>query len=527
MGTVRGHKKERAAERHGPQTPDVVAATAGTGRGDGGSVPSPRERLRSREMTVKVFVAGVTFVALFRINRSAAVVGAMLAPVVSELVTDYVERHRWSLRRLRRGSAAVAVIGEEEKAYAARRRGGGTAGGGGGLPGALFAGLAAMALVGGGIFISQHIGGGHPSAVGPTGSTNTGPTTRLPGPPGHVIGLAGATPTAAPPFITWHAVPGAAHYAVRRNGRLVARPTTNSFNDRRAPHGTLTYRVTAMAHGVAGLPSTRHTIVYQAEAPPQAGINLTPTSGPNDPPSFSWDQVSQAETYAIYRDGEPIGEIGAAEPTYTDRDVDPGTYDYRVAWIHGRVESLPSPPVRILYQPVVHPVEAPTGLRGSSPTPAQPELRWTPVDVAHGYTVYRGGTPVGNPTKPFFRDDTAEAGTLTYFVTATVDGVESGHSSSIEIRFVPPLPPPAGVAGPGTFTSLPIVLTWYRVDGAEGYVVYRDGVPLPETRGTTFKDADASLADHTYTVATVNTIGAVGEQSARVPVTYEPPAVVS
>jgi len=85
MGIVRGHRKERAAECRGPQTPDVVAATAGTGRGDGGSVPSPRERLRSREMAVKIFVAGVTFVALFKVNRSAAVVGAMLAPVVSEL----------------------------------------------------------------------------------------------------------------------------------------------------------------------------------------------------------------------------------------------------------------------------------------------------------------------------------------------------------------------------------------------------------------------------------------------------------
>jgi hypothetical protein len=452
MGIVGGHKKERAAELRGPQAPDVVAATTGTGRGDGGSVPSPTERLRSREMAVKIFVAGVTFVALFQINRSAAIVGAMLAPVVSELVTDYVERHQWSLRRLRRGSAAVLVTGQEEQAYAARRRRGGAAGGGGGLPGALFAGIAAIALVGGGILIAEHIGGGHSSAVGPTGPTDTGSTNPPPGPPGHVIGLAGATPTASPPFITWHAVAGAVRYEVRRNGRLVARPTTNSFRDRLAPHGTLTYRVTAMAHGVAGPPSTGHTVLYEAEAPPQTGTHRPPTGGP---------------------------------------------------------------------------VDAPTGLSGSSPTPTQPELTWNPVDGARDYTVYRGGTPVGHPTKPFFRDATAEAGTSTYFVTVTVDGVESGHSDSIEIRFVPPLPPPTGLAGPGTFTYLPIVLTWYRVDGARGYVVYRDGVPTPETGWTTLRDGDASLADHSYTVATVNAIGAEGEQSAPVQVTYEPPPIVS
>ena len=452
MGIVRGHRKERAAECRGPQTPDVVAATAGTGRGDGGSVPSPRERLRSREMAVKIFVAGVTFVALFKVNRSAAVVGAMLAPVVSELVTDYVERHQWSVRRLRRGSAAVVVIGQEEKAYAARRRRGGAAGGGGGLPGALFAGLAAIALVGGGMLIWQHSGGGHTSAVGPTGPADTGSPKRPPGPPGHVIGLAGATPTAVPPFITWHAVAGAVRYDVWRNGRLVARPTTNSFRDRHAPNGSLTYRVTAMAHGVAGPPSTRHTVVYEAEAPPQTGTHRPPAGGPVDPP---------------------------------------------------------------------------TGLTGSSPTPAEPELTWNPVHRAGEYTVYRGGTPVGHPAKPLFRDAKAEAGTSTYFVTVTVDGVESGHSGSIEVRFVPPLLPPSGLAGPGTFTYLPIVLTWYKVDGAQGYVVYRDGVPLPETRSTTLRDGDASLADHSYTVAAVNAIGAEGEQSAPVQVTYTPPPAVS
>jgi hypothetical protein len=207
-----------------------------------------------------------------------------------------------------------------------------------------------------------------------------------------------------------------------------------------------------MAHGVAGPPSTRHTVVYEAEAPPQTDIHRTSIGGP---------------------------------------------------------------------------VDAPTGLNGSSPTPAQPELTWNPVDGARDYTVFRGGTPVGHPTKPFFRDATAEAGTSTYFVTVTVDGVESGQSGSIEIRFVPPLPPPTGLTGPGTFTYLPIVLTWYPVDGAEGYVVYRDGAPLPETRWTSFRDGDASLADHSYTVAAVNEIGTEGEQSAPVQVTYDPPVVVS
>jgi len=525
MGIVGGQKKDRAAERHGPQAPDVVTATAGTGRGDAGSVPSPTERLRSRETAVRVFVAGITFVVLFPVDKAAAIVGAMLAPVVSDLVTDYVHRHRWSLRRLRRGSVAVAGVGyAEDDAYAARRRGGGAAGGGGGLPGAVFAGLAAIALVGGGILVSQLIGGGHHAAPGPTGTTTTStppPHVRL----AHVVGLAGATPTADPPFITWHAVSGAVRYEVRRDGNVVAKPSTNRFRDKLAPHGALTYRVTAMAHGVAGTPSRRRTIVYQVEAPPQAGIRLMPISGRNDPPSFFWDPVSQAERYAVYRNGERIKEIGVVKAQFTDVGVDPGTYDYQVAWIRGDVESLPSAPVRIVYQPVVEPVKAPTGLTGTSPRATPPELAWNPVDGADGYTVFRGGAPVGHPATPFFRDRTAPAGTSTYSVTATVDGVESGHSDSVQILYVPPLPPPTGLTGPGTFTYLPIVLTWYTVTGADGYVVYRDGVPLPEIRGTTFRDGDASFADHSYTVAAVNAIGVTGKPSGPVPVTYAPPVI--
>jgi len=49
-------------------------------------------------------------------------------------------------------------------------------------------------------------------------------------------------------------------------------------------------------------------------------------------------------------------------------------------------------------------------------------------------------------------------------------------------------------------------------------------------RGGTYdfkRDGDASLADHSYTVAAVNAIGAEGEQSAPVQVTYTPPPAVS
>ena len=67
MGKVRGHTKEPVAARQRPLSPDAHRGGA-LGEGDGGSVPSARERLRSRELAVKVFVAGVTYVALAPIS---------------------------------------------------------------------------------------------------------------------------------------------------------------------------------------------------------------------------------------------------------------------------------------------------------------------------------------------------------------------------------------------------------------------------------------------------------------------------
>ena len=145
MGKVRGHTEETVGAQHRPMAPDVVTAGAPLGEGDGGSVPSVRERLRSRDLAVKVFVAGATYVALVWINKAWAVIGAVLSPIVSDLVRDFVERHHWSLRRLRRGSAATVLLGHEEEAYASRKRAGARAGRPD--PGGLMASAAAVALV--------------------------------------------------------------------------------------------------------------------------------------------------------------------------------------------------------------------------------------------------------------------------------------------------------------------------------------------------------------------------------------------
>jgi hypothetical protein len=523
MGKVRGHTHEMAGAQNRPAAPDVVTAGAPLGAGGGSSVPSARERLRSRELTVKVFVAGVTYVALAPITQLGAIVGVMVSPILSDLVKDYVERHRWSLRRLRRGSAAAALLGHEEEAYASRRRAG--RGPSGGIPGALMASVAAMALVIAGIAASGLGGDGHTSAAQPTASNTT--TVQHPGAPDQVIGLDGVTPTADQPVLTWTAVPGARRYVVFRNGRRVSTQTAPEFRDPTASLGVLNYRVAALAHGQRGPRSRTYTIVYQATPPPAPDIDLRRTGPTTDPPSFAWNQVPGAAEYVVYRDGSRIDPTTTAT-SFTDRAAAPGIHRYQVAWIRAGVESLPSNALRIEYRPEAPPPPPPpTGLSGPKVTADPPVLTWTGVDGADGYTVYRDDQPVSDQTGTSFTDVGATDGPHSYYVTARTGGAESVHSNVVRIMYVPRLPFPSGIHQTSATTDPP-ALSWDPVAGASAYNVYRDGGFVVRVQQPGFSDDSAPPGTHDYTVSTVNRIRAEGTQSApAVAITYDPPPVIS
>lgn len=394
MGKVRGHPKEQGAYRHAPASPEVVTAGAPFRNGDAGSVPSAWERLRSRELAVKVFVAGATYVALAPFTQLGAIVGVMVSPILSDLVKDYVERHHWSARRLRRRSAAVAVLGHEEEAYAARKRPG--RGPGGGLPGALMASVAAVALVVAGVAaanLAKDNGAGGPG--------HTTPDTHLVA-VGQVLGLNGVSPTAEAPFLRWHAVPHASRYVVYRHGKVVDTTGHLYFRDTHAKFGVLNYRVVAEAGDRTGLPSDRRTIVYQATPPPASGITLSGLTPTTQHPSLSWNAPPAAEEYVVYRDDVRIASTPDAG--YEDDSVGAGTYAYRVAWISaGGAESHWSKARTIAYQPLVGPPPPPpppppSDLTGPKVTADAPVLTWSGGDGADGFTIYRDDQPVGTQT---------------------------------------------------------------------------------------------------------------------------------
>ncbi|MBX7551807.1 PHB depolymerase family esterase [Streptomyces sp. tea 10] len=86
------------------------------------------------------------------------------------------------------------------------------------------------------------------------------------------------------------------------------------------------------------------------------------------------------------------------------------------------------------------------------------------------------------------------------------------------------LPAPSGLTVTGT-TDTGASLSWNSVSGAASYNVYRDGTKVGSATGTTYTDTGLSAGTtYGYTVAAVDSSGAVGASSASVTATTTGPA---
>lgn len=77
--------------------------------------------------------------------------------------------------------------------------------------------------------------------------------------------------------------------------------------------------------------------------------NLVSTGPTSQAPALSWDPVSGATSYDIYRDGTLAGT--STTTSYTDSGTGPGTYTYAVAAMFTGVEGSDSSPVAVTYDP--------------------------------------------------------------------------------------------------------------------------------------------------------------------------------
>ncbi|MBS1198066.1 MAG: depolymerase family esterase [Proteobacteria bacterium] len=167
---------------------------------------------------------------------------------------------------------------------------------------------------------------------------------------------------------------------------------------------------------------------------------------------------------------------------------------------------------------------APTNLTCTT-TDSTVSLKWDGVQGATGYAVYRGATKIGAPTATNQADSGLKTGsTYTYKVTGTAQASE-GAAAEVKCTTTGPVPvldAPAGVNGTSTVNS--VALTWTAVEGANGYIVYRNGSRVGTASAANFADSGlVSATAYSYAVTTLNSANVESAKSVAVTVTTKVP----
>lgn len=194
--------------------------------------------------------------------------------------------------------------------------------------------------------------------------------------------------------------------------------------------------------------------------------------------NLSWNAVTGADSYNIYRDLVMIGNVTV--PSYLDEDVANGiVYEYSVSAVNGNGESNRS--VVVSAKPMEPPPpNVPTGLK-VIPGEEKAALSWDAVTNANSYNIYKNSVFIKNTVSTSYIDsDVVNGIEYTYSITAKNDYGESGHSVSVKVV-------------PGVVLELPsvvqdIVITslngglhvsWRKnslSEQVQGYNVYLNGV---------------------------------------------------
>ena len=314
--------------------------------------------------------------------------------------------------------------------------------------------------------------------------------------------------------LSWDAVSDATSYKVYRDGSLLGSVSANSFNDSGLNDGTYTYEVssvgnngesTSKASVSANGESTSAASVYIDTSLPNAPTNLTATVS-GDSVALSWDTVSDATSYKVYRDGSLLGSVSSN--SFTDSGLADGTYFYEVTAVNTNGESTSAASVSAnVYTALPN---APSGLTATV-NGASVALSWDAVSDATSYKVYRDGSLLGSVSSNSFTDSGLADGAYTYEVTAVNTNGESASTASISAT-VNNLPPNAPTGLAAMVNGDYVILNWDTVGDASSYNVYRDSSLLSSVSSNSF--TDSSLVDGTY-LYEITAVDSAGESASR------------
>ena len=291
----------------------------------------------------------------------------------------------------------------------------------------------------------------------------------------------GNSASSGKPQLTWRAVYGATSYRIYRSTSkgsgysLLGTTTATSYTNTGAKAGT-TYYYRVKACNDAGLSPYSNIVSGQVKSvtpKPSAPVVKIGNSASSGKPQLTWNAVSGATSYKVYRATSKSGTyslLGTVTTTsYTNTGAKAGTtYYYKVKAVNSAGESA--------FSNVVSGRATVTTLTmGHSSTSGKPQLTWKAVSGAASYKVYRAASKNGaysviNTTKALTYTNTGAAlGTTYYYKVEALNaaGKSLGFSAVVEGKVAPVL-----AVGYSSVSGKP-QLTWKAVPGATEYQVYR------------------------------------------------------
>ena len=316
------------------------------------------------------------------------------------------------------------------------------------------------------------------------------------------------------PQLTWKAVSGAVKYEVYRSTRqnsgysLLGTTTSTSYVNTGASTGT-TYYYRVKAVNRNGMASGYSNIVSgKAKAAAPAAPSVTAGNSSTGKPRLTWNAVSGAVSYRIYRSesrGTGYSLLGTTSSTsYVNTGAAAGkTYYYRVKAVNR--DGMASGYSNIVSGKAKAAAPAAPSVTAGNSSTGKPRLTWKAVSGAVSYRIYRsesrgtGYSLLGTTSSTSYVNTGAAAGKTYYYRVKAVnrDGMASAYSNIVSGKAT--LPAPVLNIGLSVSSGKPM-LAWDAVPGATSYRIYRS-----TSRGTGY-----SLLATTTSTSYVNTSAAKG-----------------
>ncbi|WP_299091873.1 pectinesterase [uncultured Metabacillus sp.] len=307
-------------------------------------------------------------------------------------------------------------------------------------------------------------------------------------------GLKGELNEDAAITVNWTSVSAADAYLIYRSTskdpvfRAVASSKIPEYVDAAVEQGvTYQYKVSALnAGGESPLSDSVEVLTFDSTqpAPPvPTGLNVPVTKSLSI--KLDWTPVENAISYSVFRATEQNGsykKIGStATAEYIDDTVLPSTtYYYKVSTIAIGGESEKTDSVTTTTKPPVTLPEVPSGLASGEVTTAAFEIKWTSVDGAESYNIYRKAngdsafSKVDSTTSATYLDDSISVSKTGYTYKITAVNEMGETKASDELTITMPIPNTPSDLTIGLVGESFVGLIWTSNGGENQVNIYRE-----------------------------------------------------